>query len=111
MQINPNCSVQDWKYNKYSLVLGSIEKHDLEHQLSSTRGTKGDLADIFRSAKDGEGYLFSSPSFLVKYFLHFQSASSHVKKNHNFKYILTNWKKPTTNGNIFKIKTLMSHAP
>lgn len=90
--------------------MGSIEKHDLENQLSSTRGRKRDPADIFRSTKDGEGYLFCSPSFLA-FFFHFQSVSPHVKKNHNFKYILTNWKKPTTNGNRLKIKTLMFRAP
>lgn len=62
------------------MVLGSIEKHDLENQLSSTRVRKGDPANIFRSPRVGEGHLFCSPSFLVKYFFHSQSVSSHVKR-------------------------------
>lgn len=98
------------KRNK-SVVLGSIEKHDLESQLSSTRGRKGDLANVFRRAKDGEGHLFCSPSFLVKYFFHIQSISSHVKR-----IILLNISSKIGKTILqieidFKLLTLMVHAP
>lgn len=42
-------------------------------------------------------------------FLYFFSFSEHFlscKKNHTFKYILNDWKNPTTNGNRFKINTI-----
>lgn len=76
MQISQNHSVQDLKIRNNSVVLGSIKKHDLENQLSSTRGKKGHLSKHFQEC---QGWRRIS-LLLVKYFFHPQSVSSHVKR-------------------------------
>lgn len=79
MQINPNhrCKMRSIRNDGInSVVLGSITglhlngMHHLENQLSSTRGGKGDLANVFRSTRVGGGHLSRSPLSLVKVFFH-----------------------------------------